>query len=339
MISGTVKSCNFEKGYGFVTSPEFGNQDVFLLKADNVPLAAKGDQVTFSVLDTEKGPEAKDVSIVTRGEGSFKGTVKSFNKEKRFGWISCDITKEIFGKDVFFMKTDISGGFVSPGATVIFGVRQTDKGPEGVKVKPWEGKSNTNWSNTNWSNTNWRTQGTQKGYGQTTNMGKGGSMKGSMSQERVLGVVKTFNAEKGWGFIETQQLGGEDVFLLGKEMAGEQPNVGDTVQFTVSMASRGIQAKDVTKVTVDGDMHGTVKCFNPAKGWGFITPDINQDMGDVFLHKRDLGELEVNSGDKLRFNVIVNKHGHAQASNVRVHHGWGEANASTAKKPWRSSPY
>lgn len=330
MISGTVKSFNFEKGYGFLTSPEFGSQDVFLLRADNVPLAAKGDQVTFTVLDTEKGPEAKDISIVTRGEGSFKGTVKSFNKEKGFGFISCDITKEIFGKDVFFMKTDIAGGFVAPGATVIFGVRQTDKGPEGVMVKPWEGKSNTNW----------RTQATQKGYTQTPHMGKGASTKGTMSDERVMGVVKSFNVEKGWGFIETQQLGGEDVFLLGKEMPGEPPNVGDTVHFTVSMSSRGAQAKDVTKVTMDGDMQGIVKCFNPAKGWGFITPtENNQEMGDVFLHKSDLGELEVNSGDKLRFNVIINKHGNAQASNVRVHGGWGEANASPAKKSWRSSPY
>ncbi len=46
--------------------------------------------------------------------------------------------------------------------------------------------------------------------------------------------------------------------------------------------------------------NGTVKFFNNAKGFGFITPD--DGSKDVFVHKNDL-DVEINEGDKVSYEV------------------------------------
>ncbi|MCK5821139.1 MAG: cold-shock protein, partial [Bacteroidales bacterium] len=45
---------------------------------------------------------------------------------------------------------------------------------------------------------------------------------------------------------------------------------------------------------------GTVKFFNNAKGFGFITPD--EGGKDVFVHKNDL-TCEITEGDKVSYDV------------------------------------
>jgi CspA family cold shock protein len=58
---------------------------------------------------------------------------------------------------------------------------------------------------------------------------------------------------------------------------------------------------------------GTVKFFNLAKGFGFITPDSGGK--DVFVH--DLGGATLQEGTKVEFDVVEGKKG-PQASGVRV---------------------
>ncbi len=59
--------------------------------------------------------------------------------------------------------------------------------------------------------------------------------------------------------------------------------------------------------------NGTVKFFNSAKGFGFITPD--EGGKDVFVHQNDLTE-EIDEGDKVSFDVEESPKG-LNAKNVK----------------------
>ncbi len=61
-------------------------------------------------------------------------------------------------------------------------------------------------------------------------------------------------------------------------------------------------------------MNGTVKFFNNAKGFGFITPD--DGSKDVFVHKNDLS-IDITEGDKVSFDVEESEKG-LNAVNVKM---------------------
>lgn len=66
----------------------------------------------------------------------------------------------------------------------------------------------------------------------------------------MLGTVKWFNAEKGFGFIE-QEGGGEDVFVHFSSIKAEgykSLDEGQKVQFDIEKGQRGPQAANVTLV-------------------------------------------------------------------------------------------
>ncbi len=63
------------------------------------------------------------------------------------------------------------------------------------------------------------------------------------------GTVKWFNAEKGFGFIETQD--GNDVFVHFSAIVSEGFKTleeGQRVEFEVVQGNRGLQASNVTKL-------------------------------------------------------------------------------------------
>lgn len=63
---------------------------------------------------------------------------------------------------------------------------------------------------------------------------------------------------------------------------------------------------------------GTVKWFNPTKGYGFIQPD--DGSKDVFLHISDVeraGISGLNEGDKLQYDLQSGQQGKMSAGNLR----------------------
>ena len=65
-------------------------------------------------------------------------------------------------------------------------------------------------------------------------------------------------------------------------------------------------------------MEGTVKWFNDAKGFGFITPS---DGGkDVFVHQSDIeaeGRRTLNDGDRVQYELADSPKG-PKAANVKI---------------------
>lgn len=64
---------------------------------------------------------------------------------------------------------------------------------------------------------------------------------------------------------------------------------------------------------------GTVKWFNDAKGYGFITPDDGGE--DLFAHFSQIqgnGFKSLSENQRVSFDVTVGSKGKTQASNIQV---------------------
>jgi cold shock protein len=64
---------------------------------------------------------------------------------------------------------------------------------------------------------------------------------------------------------------------------------------------------------------GTVKWFNPAKGFGFIQPESGGP--DVFVHisaVQQAGLQQLTEGQRLPFEVVPDRKGKASATNLKA---------------------
>jgi cold shock protein len=173
--------------------------------------------------------------------------------------------------------------------------------------------------------------------------GGGGGDRGGMPAQVVgagKGVVKFFNTQKGFGFIQRDD-GGEDVFvhISAVERAGlDGLAEGQELEFNLVDRGGKVSAADLAPV---GDViavapkqeapqreltgekaTGTVKFFNAMKGFGFITRDDGQP--DAFVHISAVersGMRELNEGDRLEFDIEVDRRGKYSAVNLTPHQG------------------
>ncbi len=167
--------------------------------------------------------------------------------------------------------------------------------------------------------------------------GFGGPRPAAATGPETGAVVKWFNAEKGFGFVELEG-GGGDAFLHISVLsrAGHQTvQPGATLRVLVTPGQKGPQIAEVNRVDestagaappargpssygedrprpaprapIDAstavEMRGTVKWFNAEKGFGFVMPDGGGK--DVFVHisalnRGGLAGLEPNQTVKMQ---------------------------------------
>ncbi len=168
--------------------------------------------------------------------------------------------------------------------------------------------------------------------------GGGGGRGGGMPAQVVgqgKGIVKFFNAGKGFGFIQRDD-GGEDVFvhISAVERAGlEGLAEGQELEFQLVDRGGKISASDLQilgdaipvakreappqRQLTGEKATGTVKFFNTMKGFGFITRDDGQP--DAFVHISAVersGMSGLNEGDRVEFDIEVDRRGKYSAVNL-----------------------
>ncbi|GIG35917.1 cold-shock protein [Cellulomonas pakistanensis] len=136
------------------------------------------------------------------------------------------------------------------------------------------------------------------------------------------GTVRWFDTERGFGFIALGD-DAEDLFVHASEVVGQDGPAslreGQAVEFEIGESDRGPQARgvrvtgDVADDTAQGVL-GTVNWYEPAKGYGFLTP--GDGGGEIFVHSSAIvGGGVLTDGQPVAFLVVEGEKG-PQADHV-----------------------
>jgi len=288
---GTVKSWNGAKGFGFISSDQI-HGDVMFLRTDLPPDAKEvrdkflnGKSVTFNAISGPDGRARASNVQISVAEGEFMaGEIKSFSERHGYGFISSSSCSG----DVRFGVSDIDAlkpGAMIKGELVIF---KAESMPDGkVKASKVMFQSNKIASRLK------ADPGMQGGGMQVIAMQGGGMQGGGM-----LGG----GAQFGGAMVSFGQGMKRGPMAMGGGF-GKKQNTGD-----------------VPTMSTGSTMKGTIKSFNTAKGFGFISA--SGVAGDVFFMKSLLppqSQEDRNlSGQAVSFELAQTMDGKNRADSVTL---------------------
>jgi len=314
-FKGTVRNYNEQKGFGFIDcepTKAIYQKDVFFAKAElgKEICVSDGMLVRFGVNVTEKGPQACNIKVLEQGGGSSSSG----------GGMDPKLMQQMM---TMMQQAASSGGNAQVMQKMMSSLMSTFTSSNQQNSGKGKGKGGPPGQGYQGGGMNSGFQGGQGG---------GSGSGGPQSNWPTIGTVKTFNVDKGWGFIE--QANGQDVFVMRSNIDGGVLNVGDQVQFKVAMGQKGMQATEVKHLGPElaGTHTGTVKTFMAQKGWGFIECVATASYGDIFLHSKDLNNQVVNTGDQVQYTIAINQNGRPQAQNIVVMGGGSAMPADMAQQ-------
>jgi len=293
----------------------------------------------------------------------FTGAIKNWNPDKGWGFIVSDQTQQIYGKDIFVMRSAMpANANVNRGDTVSFTVQQGTKGPEAANVNFLGGGAFAGVPGVPVAASAMmappRPAMSAKppatpGFASALT----GVAPGAAGAGMFIGSVKSWNPQKGWGFIQcqqTQQIYAKDIFVMKSAVvSGENLTPGAVVRFSVETGLKGVQATNVIAAlgapgslggcfggglgggpgggapahsprpppgnTTDQVHFGMVKAFNEGKGWGHIDCAATRKLfdKDIFMMRSSLNGQFASQGSLVSFKVVMGMKG-PEATDVRV---------------------
>ncbi|WP_298456741.1 cold-shock protein [uncultured Cellulomonas sp.] len=235
-----------------------------------------------------------------------QGIVRWFDAERGFGFLAVDDAEDLFVHASEIV--DDGARLLREGQVVEFDLGEGDRGPQARRV---------------------RVTGDEA----------------ADAPLGVLGTVSWYEPAKGYGFV-TPDGGGAEIFVHSSAIVGGGViRDGQRVAFLVVDGEKGPQADHLLPLGADAGRHtgaadgadGTVSWYDPAKGFGFVTPE--SGGADVFVHVRSLagGLTELAEGDRVTYDVAAGEKG-PQARDVRLARGPAARHTPAAPPRGRSAP-
>lgn len=137
----------------------------------------------------------------------------------------------------------------------------------------------------------------------------------ALSRPHHQGILKSFNVEKGYGFITSSCIEG-DIFVLRSELVEGQCEPGRPLQFELVYDDRGRPQAQAVTFDAETRFVGTLKSCGEA--YGFIDcPDAYRIHGrDVYIARAHVPDEAHEPGVYISFTITLNAKGQPQAKDV-----------------------